>query len=140
MNINEVFGGSFLKAEDLKGIQVRVTISKVEVKEFDDGNKIILHFQGKDKALVCNKTNASIVAENVGDPDTDSWIGSTHILTTKKVEFQGKLVNAIRFVLSEAAPVKPTAPAKPANRATQVAEPSDQDGFGVEPSEEEPSL
>lgn len=116
MNINEVFSGNFLKADDLQGKTVHVTISKVEVKEFDDGNKIVLHFQGKDKALVCNKTNASIIAENVGSPDTDDWAGTRHLLTVKKVEFQGKLVPAIRVVLNDTpgqAPAKPAAAPAP---------------------------
>lgn len=125
MNINQVFSGNFLKADDLQGKTVRVTISKAEVKEFDDGNKIVLHFQGKDKALVCNKTNASIIADNVGDPDTDGWVGTSHFLTVKKVEFQGKLVPAIRVVLNDtpaAPPVKATpkqqAPADPEEDST----------------------
>ena len=98
-NINSVFGGGFLKAEDLGGRNVRVTIDKVEVKNFDDGDKLIVHFSGKDKALVCNKTNASIIAEVTGKQDTDDWPGETIWLVTKKVEFQGKLVPAIRVAL-----------------------------------------
>lgn len=106
-NINEVFGGSFLKADDLKGGSPRVTISQVEVKDFDDGRKIVVHFQGKEKCLVCNKTNASIIAENTGSTDTDDWVGHTVQLTVKKVEFQGKLVPAIRVVLGDAAQAAP---------------------------------
>lgn len=131
MNINEVFSGNFLKADDLQGKTVRITISKVEVKEFDDGNKIVLHFQGKDKALVCNKTNASIIAENVGDPETDNWVGTTHLLTVKKVEFQGKLVPAIRVVLNDtpAAPPAPAPKPQPAKLQPMSPEPEDEVPF-----------
>jgi hypothetical protein len=126
MRIGEVFSGNYLKAEDLQGRTVPVTISKVEVKEFDDGKKIILHFEGKDKSLVCNKTNCSIIAENLGSDDTDNWTGRRVTLTVKKVEFQGKLVPAIRVVLQEApAPTQPAprqAPAQPA-AAPRFAEP-----------------
>jgi len=115
-NINDVFGGGFLKAEDLKGASPRVKISRVEIKDFDDGKKLIIHFEGKDKALVCNKTNASIIEEVLGSADTDDWEGKRITLTTKKVEFQGKLVPAIRVVLEDTAPPKPKA------------EPADQDG------------
>ncbi len=97
--INDVFGGGFLKAEDLKGASPTVKISRVEVKDFDDGNKLIVHFEGKDKALVCNKTNSSIIAEVLGSDDTDDWEGKRIVLTVKKVEFQGKLVPAIRVSL-----------------------------------------
>lgn len=113
MNINDVFSGNYLKADDLKGASPTVTIREVEIREFDDGKKILIHFQGKDKCLVCNKTNASILAENLGSTDTDDWVGKRVQLVVKKVEFQGKLVPAIRVVLTETAPAsapKPKAP------------------------------
>jgi len=110
MKLDDVFSGNFLKAEELQGRTVRVTIEAAEVKEFDDGNKIVLKFRGKDKQLVANKTNANIIAENVGSRDTDDWAGQTIQLTVKKVEFQGKLVPAIRVVLEEKAPAAKAAP------------------------------
>lgn len=99
--LNEVFTGGFLKAEDLNGKTVKVTIESVEVKDFDDGKKILLHFKGKDKALVANKTNCAIIQEVLGSDDTDDWEGRQITLMTKKVEFQGKLVPAIRVKLEE---------------------------------------
>jgi len=114
MKLNEVFSGNYLKADDLQGRTARVTISKVEVKEFDDGNKIVLHFQGKDKQLVCNRTNCSIIAENLGTQETDEWTGQTVQLMVKRVEFQGKLVPAIRVVLEDKKPVVAAPKAAPA--------------------------
>jgi hypothetical protein len=104
--LSEVFQGGFLKAEDLKGRDCKVTIESVELKEFDDGKKILLHFEGKEKALVANKTNCAIIAENLGSDDTDDWIDKTIVLCVKKVEFQGKLVPAIRVKLEEGQPSK----------------------------------
>lgn len=100
--LSEVFTGGFLKAEDLKGKAVKVTISEVEVKQFDDGKKVLIHFEGKDKALVANKTNCSIIEEVLGSDDTDDWIGKQVTLITKKVEFKGDLVPAIRVKLEDA--------------------------------------
>lgn len=111
--LNEVFSGNYLKAEDLKGRNVRVTIDKVIVKDFDDGKKIILTFHGKDKSLVCNKTNASIIQEVLGSDDTDDWEGQSVTLTTKKVEFKGDLVPAIRVLLEERPAPPPPKPATP---------------------------
>lgn len=109
--LNEVFSGDYLKAQDLRGKSVRVTISTVTLKEFEDGKKLIINFEGKDKSLVCNKTNASIIQEVLGSDDTDDWEGKSITLTTKKVEFQGNLVPAIRVLLEERAPApRPTAP------------------------------
>ncbi len=121
--INDVFGGGFLKAEDLAGRSPTVRIERVEVKEFDDGKKLIIHFEGKDKALVCNKTNSSIIAEVLGSDDTDEWEGKKIVLMTKKVEFQGKLVPAIRVSLD---PPKSVQAEKAAQRPPP--EPADQDG------------
>lgn len=99
--LNEIFSGDYLKAEDLQGKSVPVIIEAVAVKEFDDGKKLILSFSGKDKQLVCNKTNASIIQEVLGSSDTDDWVGQKVTLITKKVEFQGKLVPAIRVKLED---------------------------------------
>ena len=126
MNMNEVFSGNYLKAEDLKGASPRVTIAKVEMQEFDNGNKLIVSFQGKDKSLVLNKTNANIIAENTGSQETDDWIGQTIQLTVKRVEFEGKLVPAIRVVLQDAAPVAPVRQARQAAPAPQPADPEDE--------------
>jgi hypothetical protein len=121
-NINDVFGGGFLKAEDLAGKSPTVKIERVEVKDFDDGKKLILHFEGKDKALVCNKTNASIIEEVLGSGDTDDWEGKKIVLLVKKVEFQGKLVPAIRVSLE---PPKSAQAARPPEPAPA---PADNDG------------
>src|SRR4051812_48281540 len=94
--LNEVFQGSLLKAEDLKGKAVKCIIESAEMKQFEDGNKIILKFKGKDKGFVANKTNCSLISEVLGSDDTDDWVDGEITLFTKKVEFQGKLVPAIR--------------------------------------------
>lgn len=115
--ISDIFGGGFLKAEDLKGGSPTVTIERVEVKDFDDGKKIILHFTGKDKALVCNKTNGSIIEEVLGSGDTDDWEGKRITLVVRKVEFQGKLVPAIRVSLDGPVKAKPAPPPPPADES-----------------------
>lgn len=99
--LSEVFTGSLLKAEDLKGRETKVTIESVDVKDFEDGKKILLRFKGKDKALVANKTNCTIISEVLGSDDTDDWEGKSITLYVKKVEFKGDLVPAIRVKLEE---------------------------------------
>lgn len=112
-NITEVFGGGFLKAEDLQGKNARVTIERVEIKDFEDGPKLIVHFVGKKKALVCNRTNSRIIAEVTGQPDTDDWAGQSVWLRVAKVEFSGRLVPAIRVSLEDLGSAK-AAPTRPA--------------------------
>lgn len=122
-NINDIFSGSFLKADDLKGQSPTVTIESVEVKDFDDGKKLILHFVGKDRALIMNKTNANICAEVLGSSDTEDWEGKRITLTVRKVEFQGKIVPAIRVSLDPPT----TGKAKPAPVPAKV-EPAYEEG------------
>jgi hypothetical protein len=96
MNVNEIYPSSkALKAEDLKGHSVKVTIESIDVKKFDNGNKAILKFQGKEKTLVCNKTNAKIIASAYGG-DTDGWIGKALEIYPDKTMFGTDLVDCIR--------------------------------------------
>jgi hypothetical protein len=101
MRLSEMFPSNLLKSQDLldAGGEITVTIEKVEMKTFDrdDGTKDtkpIVYF-ADNKQMVCNKTNAGIIATMHGD-DTDEWIGKSITLTVKEVEFQGKTVFGIR--------------------------------------------
>lgn len=95
MELSTVFGGDTLKAADLQGHEPTVIIASVEMKKFEDGNKLVIKFKGKEKALVCNKTNANRIAHMYGS-NTDNWIGGEIILYTDLVDFQGRTVEAIR--------------------------------------------
>ncbi len=95
MDINEAFPSKFIKAADLKGRDVTVVIASCEIETIGDERKLVLAFQGKDKTLVCNRTNALTVAEMYGN-DTDQWVGREIVLFATKVPFQGKLTDAIR--------------------------------------------
>ena len=105
MNINDVYAGAsdFLKAADLRGKPVKLTIAKVGVQEFDEkgdsgpykAKKLILSFEGTEKELVVNKTNGRAIGAMFGD-ETDNWIGKEIKLYTAMVDFQGSQVPAIR--------------------------------------------
>ena len=93
--VSQVFSGEYLTAADLQGAEPSVVIASVEIKEFDDGDKFLLTFQGKKKGLVANKTNSKRIAALYGD-ETDDWIGREIILYTDQVDYAGKTVDAIR--------------------------------------------
>ena len=99
MKISEEFSGTYLKAVDLHGKKVRVNIKTVRREEVGQGEdrayKPVVYFEGKDKGLVLNKTNATTIAETLGD-DTDDWPGRQIVLFSMKVQFGPKLVDAIR--------------------------------------------
>jgi hypothetical protein len=108
MDIAQVFSGDSLKAADLQGGEPVVRIASVELKKFDDGNKLVISFEGKKKTLVCNKTNANRIAFAHGT-DTDGWVGKEIQLYVDLVDFKGDTVEAIRI-----------RPKKPAARASSA--------------------
>ena len=99
MKISDMFSGSFLKAADLKGKMCKVVIESVdqELLRGDHGEeeKIVVTFKGRDKRLILNKTNATIIASIHGD-DTDDWSGKEIKLYSANVQFQGQIVPAVR--------------------------------------------
>ena len=109
MKLTDVFPSDSLKAADLQGREVTVTIGGWELKEFDDGRKLILKFLESDKTLVCNKTNANTIADLYGN-DTDHWTGNKITLFPAQTDFQGKQVPCIRVKIAPA-PVAVVAPA-----------------------------
>jgi hypothetical protein len=89
-----------LKATDLPaGREIPVIISGVGEAEFDDNGgkskKLVLKFQGKEKGLAMNKTNATTIAAAYG-PDAETWVGKKIFLYSTKVDFGGQMVDAIR--------------------------------------------
>jgi hypothetical protein len=113
VKVNDLFRSKkSLAAADLGGKAVRVTIESVEVQKFDEGEKPVLHFVGKDKTMVLNKTNALRIIEAVGDDESDTWIGWSIVLYPTKVDYAGKRVDAIRIDDRPGATKPPTAPVR----------------------------
>src|SRR5262245_40173132 len=96
MNINGAFPSTYLKAADLQGRRITVAIAAVKMEDIGSDTKPVLHFQGKDKGLVLNKTNANMISEICGTDETDDWSGKRVVLYPTKTDFQGKRVDAIR--------------------------------------------
>src|SRR6185312_5132339 len=99
MNVNDIFPSNYLKASDLKGAQVRVTIANVQMEMLGQGHdaqqRPVIYFEGKQKGLVANKTNMNVIAMVYGD-ETDDWTGAEIILFETMVDYQGKTTPAIR--------------------------------------------
>lgn len=95
MQISEAFPSKYLKASDLQGRNVMVKMSHAAFEEIGGDKKLILYFQGKEKGMVLNKTNANNISDIYGD-DTDDWAGEPIVLVEAMVDFQGKTVPAIR--------------------------------------------
>ena len=96
MKSTDVFPSNALRAADLGTASPVVTIENVTLETFDDGQKPAVHFKGKDKPLILNKTNWNTIVEITGEEDSDNWTGKKIRLYVTKVEYQGKRVPAIR--------------------------------------------
>ncbi len=95
MELSSIFPSKYLKAGDLKGREPTVVIASAEIEKLGDDDKLVLYFQGKDKGIVCNRTNADRIAYMYGQ-NTDAWIGKEIVLYTEMVNFQGKVTEGIR--------------------------------------------
>jgi hypothetical protein len=106
MKLSEAFPSNFLKADDLNGKPVTLTISGVEIEQLGQGKdkekKLVIQFRGTEKKLICNKTNAGTIGKLYGD-DTDDWIGQRITIAPREVEFQGEMMMAIRVSLTKPA-------------------------------------
>lgn len=128
MNINQVFPSKWISAGDLQNKEPTVTIDRISMEEVNVGEmKPCLWFQGKEKGMILNKTNASNIAFLYGQ-ETDAWIGKPITLFTTWVDFQGKSVEAIR--------VKPQANPQGAVQAQAAQTPQEQGNAAQAPQTE----
>jgi hypothetical protein len=109
MKMSEEFPSKFLKAADLQGREVRVTMQNVEREKIGEDMKPVLYFKGKDKGVVLNKTNAGTISDAYGD-DTEDWFDQPLILFSVMVDFQGKVAPAIRVRVPTAKDNRQVAP------------------------------
>jgi hypothetical protein len=111
MNIFDAFPSSYLKAADLKGRRVALTIKDVTIEQLGEDKKPVVYFHGtsSERGLVLNKTNASAIAEMYG-PETAEWVGRKIIIYSARVEFQGQYRDGIRVDTRPPAEVDAQAP------------------------------
>lgn len=118
MRISEEFPSQYLKASDLGGRDIRVTMGRVERETIGTDKKLVLYFKGKEKGLVLNKTNANTIGDGYGD-DTDEWFDQPLILFSVKTDYQGKVVDAIRCRVPTARDNKPAGKTDPISTSPQ---------------------
>ena len=96
MDMNQFAGSEskYLKAADLAGKIIKVTIASVSLVEFEQDDdskqqKPALELQGKDKHVVCNPTTVNEHGQAIGY-QSDNWIGKEIGLSTKHYASLGK--------------------------------------------------
>ncbi|MHC2315175.1 hypothetical protein ACVIHC_002221 [Bradyrhizobium diazoefficiens] len=108
MKLTDVFPTKYIKVEDLQKRDVALTIRECKIEKLDNDQKLVLYFLGKDKGMVCNKTNAARI-ELIHGGDTDGWLGKQILIGPELTnDLQGKAVMAIRV---KGLPQAPAAPA-----------------------------
>jgi hypothetical protein len=112
MTRNQLFPSRWLKANDIAPDGEEVTIRSVTIEQVGQNRetKPVVAFEELDRALVCNRTNFSSIADLTGEPDTDNWPGHRVKLVRVHVPFGSKNVEAIRIEAAE----------KPAKRSKHV--------------------
>jgi hypothetical protein len=99
MKISQLFPSKYVKAADLNGKSVTLTIAKLVLEELGHGpekeRKPVLYFQKATKGLVLNRTNAMIVVGLYGD-ESDEWEGKRITIYPTKVRAFGAMQETIR--------------------------------------------
>src|SRR5262249_27273819 len=100
MKRDDVFPSKYLKAADLSGKPVVVTIERavLETLKSPEGraqDKIVLYLKSTKKSFPLNLTTWDAVADIAGD-DTDDWSGHRIELYTTTTQMGGKVVDCIR--------------------------------------------
>jgi hypothetical protein len=106
--VDLLFPSKYIKAADLKGQKVAVTIESIDprqkLKMKDNTEKLspVLTLVGKQKSWVLNVTNALAIAEVFGN-ELAGWIGKTVVIFPTRVQFGTRIVDAIRVNIEETA-------------------------------------
>lgn len=112
MNLDEIYQSSTIKAQDLNGREVTLTINGFQAVDFDGAKKLVLSFAETEKTLVCNKTNGTTIGQLYGS-NVDSWIGKRITLFPTQTDWAGSQVACIRVKLQPAAEPAPAPAADP---------------------------
>lgn len=78
--VSDMFPSKYLKAENLNGQPWTLTIERVELVDVFNPrtntkqSQWVVYFQGAQKGLILNKTNALALAEICGMDDSDHWL------------------------------------------------------------------
>lgn len=113
MQLSQAFPSNYLKASDLQGRNITVKIDRVEKEKIGTDSKLVLYFQGKEKGMVLNKTNANNIGYLYGE-ETDDWHGCEITLFEAMVDYQGKTVPAIRVKSPQRKPQQQPSQRQPA--------------------------
>jgi hypothetical protein len=99
---NDVFPSKYLKAADLNGRPLTLTIKSapLEVLNGADGRqdqKMVLYFSETPKKMPLNRVNWDAVVDVTGEVDSDNWAGHKIEVFPTTTQMGGKTVDCIRI-------------------------------------------
>ncbi len=101
MRLSDAYPTRYLKAADIPvGSRVKVQIDRLDMEEISGNDsksqvKPVLYFVGKEKGLVLNRTNASMISRHYGE-ETDEWQQRNLFLFQSETLFGGNTVPCLR--------------------------------------------
>lgn len=124
MKISVIFPSKYVKAADLNGKPVTLTIKSVTMEEMvthdnKKANKPVVWFERATKGFVINLTNALIIAALYGD-ETDNWTGKRITIYPTQVKAFGKMEDCIRVRQEVPAQPKPQAQAATVEERAEI--------------------
>ncbi len=114
MKVTDLYPSKYVKSDDIGNQRLTLQVGTIKLEEVAENEpaKPVMYFNGKEKGMVLNKTNALLCAHCWGD-DTDSWNGQWLDLFVEPKMFQGKVVNGLS--VAPKLPNSGTAPEQPQN-------------------------
>ena len=105
MNIYSTDLFTYLAGDMIGQSTIALTISAVSLENMNSGKggaqtKPCLHFKERSKLMVLNKTNAKMLAGELG-PETDNWIGARVTIAAPVVDAFGKSARSLRVIKVE---------------------------------------
>lgn len=123
MKVSKLFPNKYVKAAELNGKTVTLTIARLTVEEMGHGNekeqKPVLHFNKATKGLVLNRTNAMTIAGLYGD-ETDDWVGKRINIYPTRIRAFGAMQDTIRVREEIPAEPKPQSPSHEVEEASEI--------------------
>ena len=123
MKISQLFPSKFVKAADLNGKTITLTIARLVVEELGHGpekeRKPVLYFQKATKGLVLNRTNAMTIVTLYGD-ESDDWEGKRISIYPTRIRAFGAMQDTIRVREEIPAQPKPQSPTLQVEEAAEI--------------------
>lgn len=96
-NWRDAIPSQWLKAADLGGRPMLVTVKRFSVEKIGDDERPVVWFKEESKGLGLNITNGNSIEAITGSPDPDDWTGAHLVLYPTETDFKGSRVECIRI-------------------------------------------